>query len=51
MRALGRNGPAGAHVLALRDAIAALKRVGLEADARRVGVEALLPIWPRAVAN
>jgi hypothetical protein len=51
MRALGRNGPAGAHVLALRDAIAALKRVGLEADARRLGVEALLPMWPRAVAN
>lgn len=51
MRALGRSGPAGAHVLALRDAIAALKRVGLEADARRVGVEALLAIWPRAVAN
>ena len=42
MRALGANGPEGANVLALGDAIRALKRIGLEADARRLGLEALL---------
>jgi hypothetical protein len=48
MRALGPGGPAGAHVLALGEAIRALRRVGLEADARRVALEALLPVWPRS---
>ena len=51
MRALGGNGAEGANVLALGDAIRALKRIGLEADARRLGLEALLPVWPRAAAN
>ena len=51
MRALGANGPEGANVLALGDAIRALKRIGLEADARRLGLEALLPVWPRPAAN
>lgn len=51
MRALGANGPEAANVLALGDAIRALKRIGLEADARRLGLEALLPAWPRTAAN
>jgi hypothetical protein len=51
MRALGGQGPQGANVLALGDAIRALKRVGLEADARRLGLEALIAVWPRAAAN
>ena len=51
MRALGANGPEGANVLALGDAIRALKRIGLEADARRLGLEALLPAWPRTAGN
>jgi hypothetical protein len=51
MRTLGPNGPDGANLLALGDAIRALKRIGLEADARRLGLEALLPVWPRAAAN
>jgi hypothetical protein len=48
VRALGPNGPEGAHVLALRDGVRALQRVGLAADARRLALEALLPVWPRA---
>lgn len=51
MRALGPEGPAGANVLALGDAIRALKRTGLEADARRLALEALLPAWPRVSVN
>ena len=51
MRVLGPGGPDGANVLGLGDAVRALKRVGLEADARRLALEALLGVWPRAVAN
>ena len=51
MRALGPGGPSGANVLALGDAIRALRRVGLEADARRIALEALLPVWPRGAGN
>jgi hypothetical protein len=35
-------------VLALGDAVRALRRVGLEGDARRLALEALLPAWLRA---
>ena len=45
------DGPEGANILALGDSIRALKRVGLEADARRMGLEALLPVWPRLAGN
>ena len=48
MRAIGPNAADGASILALGDTIRALKRAGLEADARRFGVEALLSVWPRA---
>ena len=51
MRTLGANGPEGANVIALGDAIRALRRIGLEAEARRLGVEALLPVWPRMAGN
>lgn len=51
MRTLGPGGPESANLLALGDAIRALKRIGLEADARRLALEALLPVWPRAAAN
>jgi hypothetical protein len=47
MRALGPGGPAGAHVLALGDSVRALRRVGLEGDARGIALEALLPAWLR----
>lgn len=47
MRAVGPNGAEGAHMIALGDAIRALKRVGLEREARQLGFEALFPVWPR----
>jgi hypothetical protein len=51
MRSLGPGGPEAANVLALGDAVRALRRAGLEADARRVGLEALMAVWPRRAAN
>jgi hypothetical protein len=51
IRSLGAGGPETAHLLALGDAIRALKRIGLEADARRLGLEALIAVWPRVTAN
>jgi hypothetical protein len=43
---LGPNGAKGAHLIALGDAIRALKRVGLDTEARRLGFEALYAHWP-----
>lgn len=51
MKAIGPNGAESAHMIALGDAIRALKRAGLEADARRLGLEALLASWPRTAVN
>ena len=51
MKTLGPNGAEGAHMIALGDSIRALKRAGLESDARRLGLEALLAAWPRTAAN
>lgn len=45
--ALARGGPSGAHQLALGDALRALKRVGMEREARALAFEALHPLWPR----
>jgi hypothetical protein len=50
-RALGPDGPDGANVLALGDSLRALKRTGLDADARRLAVEALFAAWPRTSGN
>jgi hypothetical protein len=47
MRTIGAGGPDAAHLLALGDTLRALRRVGLETDARRIGVEALYAGWPR----
>ena len=44
--ALGPKGPQGAHLIALGDGLRALKRVGLDAEARRIGFEALYARWP-----
>ncbi len=44
--ALGPDGPKGAHVLALGDAVRALRKVGLDIEARRLGFEALYARWP-----
>ena len=51
MRALGPNGADGAHIIALGDSIRALRRVGLDRDARALGVEALIAQWPRGGAS
>jgi hypothetical protein len=50
MRSLGPAGPE-ANLLALGDAIRALKRIGLEADARQLALEALLAVWPRTAGQ
>ena len=47
MRTLGPDGSEGAHIIALGDSIRALKVIGLEADARRLALEALFASWPR----
>ena len=39
---LGRDGPAAAHPLVLGEVVSALRRVGLEEDARRIALEAVL---------
>ncbi len=51
LRAIGPNAADGAHILALGDTIRALKRAGLEQEARRVGFEALFVAWPRTASN
>ncbi len=51
MKTLGPNGAEGAHMIALGDSIRALKRAGLEGDARRLGFEALFASWPRTIVN
>ena len=51
LRALGPNGAEAAHMIALGDAIRALKRAGLEADARRLALEAVFAAWPRMAVN
>jgi len=51
MRTVGPKGPEGAHIIALGDAIRALKRVGLEAEARRLAFEALFNVWPRSASH
>jgi hypothetical protein len=47
LHALAPGGAETAHIIALGDAIRALKRAGLESDARQLGFEALFPSWPR----
>lgn len=49
MRTLGPAGAEGAHMIALGDSIRALKRAGLDAEARQLGLEALFAGWPRTV--
>lgn len=48
--ALGPKGPQDAHLIALGDALRALRRVGFEAEARRIALEALVRHWPRGRA-
>ncbi|MBV1694703.1 MAG: hypothetical protein KGP27_09610 [Hyphomicrobiales bacterium] len=48
LRTLGPGGADGAHIIALGDSLRALRRAGLDPDARALGFEALLSVWPRA---
>lgn len=50
-QAMGPASAADANLLTLGDTIRALKGVGLEQQARALGVEALIAAWPRAVAR
>lgn len=49
MRTLGPGGAESANIIALGDAIRGLRRAGLEAEARRLGLEALFAGWPRGI--
>lgn len=51
MQALGSEWADRAHMIALGDAVRALKRAGLEADARRLALEAVFAGWPRMANN
>lgn len=51
MKTLGPGGAEGAHMIALGDSIRALRRAGLDEDARSLGFEALFATWPRAISN
>lgn len=51
IKALGTASPETVNILVLGDIIRALRRVGLEADARQVGLEALIGEWPRATGS
>ena len=51
VRTLGPDGADAAHIIALGDSIRALKRAGMETDARRLGFEALVSGWPRMVVQ
>jgi hypothetical protein len=51
MRALGSDGAEGAHIIALGDTIRALKRSGLEREARQLALEGIFTNWPRSAGH
>jgi len=51
LQAMGAQRAEGMHIIGLGDSIRALRRAGLDREARRVGFEALLAGWPRTVTN
>jgi hypothetical protein len=51
MRTLGPQGADGAHLIALGESIRALRRIGLDTDARQIAFEALFSAWPRTLSN
>ncbi len=48
LRTIAPKGTYATHLLGLGEALRALKRAGLEADARRLAIEALYADWPRS---
>jgi hypothetical protein len=51
MRTLGSEGAEGAHIIALGDTIRALKRSGLEREARQLALEGIFTAWPRSAGH
>ena len=51
LHALGPDGADRAHMIALGDSVRALRRAGLDADARRLALEAVFAGWPRAASH
>lgn len=51
MRTIGPKGAEDAHMIALGDSLRALKRAGLDAEARQLALEGLLGAWPRSVSQ
>lgn len=51
IQTVGPGTASDANMLALGDAIRALKRAGLEKDARVLGFEALFAVWPRRTSG
>ena len=49
--ALGRDGPPGAHMIALGDSIKAMSAIGLQDEARSIALEALFAVWPRLASH
>lgn len=49
--AMGPDGADKAHMIALGDSVRALRRAGLDADARRLALEAVFGGWPRMASN
>lgn len=50
-QALGPQGAEGAHMIALGDVMRALRRSGMEREARAIAVEALFALWPRSTSS
>jgi hypothetical protein len=50
-RTIGAGGPDAAHLIALGDSLRALRRVGLEREARQIVFEALFAAWPRGASG
>jgi hypothetical protein len=51
LRAFGPHAADGVNILALGDAVRALKKAGLEADAHRLALEALFAVWSRSAGG
>ncbi len=51
MRTLGAEGAEGAHIIALGDTVRALKRAGLEREAKLLALEGVFSIWPRTAGH
>jgi hypothetical protein len=51
MRTIGSDGVEKAHIIALGDTIRALKRAGLEPEARQLALEGVFSSWPRSAGH